>query len=552
VLLALCKAAPAVQSSQSAQKLANQLIPYILESHSQTFQHSPFFRKIEPSPIEAMTQHLTAALLSLGSRYDTLHESVSDSLWAFLGATKTAIQTVIPAEGEEPVEQSLEMAIHTATIAIALLGFIDAAAAQTDFWRSGGRLALIQHVRNLLSEPFLTAVEGAFSSIRNAHSMDRNSKEWKRYLRHYAAQGRPLSANLLQRSFMWLLVSCTALLIADARTLRHAHILDLVMTNENMVKPRHGNTTPDADFRSIELYASIARDEMDRLEEAADFIQMGSPSQQRLATAVKASALISLLNCTILNEDAADPEIIMGLLEDSLLDPPQMLDETLASTVLRSMAVLCRLDPSFAPKVSRLLPRFIVQTIPRGDTITVASKCLAYVLQLLSHDAVITTLYTLGNVLSPVAEQGAPNGVNGDAPVDGGATNGIYQERPSTGSSISLALHGDEDTSVVYSNIVQAISGIAEASKDEKITALAQAMLLQKLTKVNHLVDAQIITGAAALSLTGGQLEFRSLLRLYTRLCHGALVNDNATLLTAVSTLGLCFASSYLGFTNRI
>lgn len=533
VLLALCKAAPAVQSSQSAQKLTNQLIPYILESHSQTFQPSPFFRNIEPSPIEAMTQHLTAALLSLGSRYDTLHETVSDNLWAFLAATKTAIQVIIPAQGAEPVEQSLEEAIHTATIAIALLGFIDAAAAQADFWKSGGRLALIQRVRDLLSEPFLTAVEGAFSSIRNAHVFDRNAKEWKRYLRHYVAQGRPLSANLIQRSFMWLLVSSTSLLITDARTLKNAHILDLIMMNEGLLKPRAGGS-PDADFRSIELYAGIARDELDRLEEAADFILMGSASQQRLAAAVKASALISLLNCTILNEDAADPEVIMGLLEDSLLDPAEMVDEALASTVLRSMAVLCKLDPAFAPKVSRLLPRFIVQTIPRGDTIAVASKCLAFVLQLLSHDAVITTLYTLGNVLSPVEEQGMTNGVNGDVAVDGAATNGIYHERPSTGSSISLALQGDEDTSVAYSNIVQAISGIAETSKDEKITALAQAMLLQKLNKVNHLVDAQIITGAAALSLTGGQLEFRSLLRLYTRLCHGALLSDNATLLAAV------------------
>jgi phosphatidylinositol 4-kinase A len=165
----------------------------------------------------------------------------------------------------------------------------------------------------------------------------------------------------------------------------------------------------------------------------------------------------------------------------------------------------------------------------------VASRCLAFVLQLLSHDAVITTLYTLGNVLSPTTERGLPNGSNSDFAVDGSEPNGIYQGRQSTGSSISLALHGEEETSLVYSNIVQAISGIANISNDEKITALAQAMLLQKLNKVNHSVDAQIITGAASLSLTSGQLEFRSLLRLYSRICHAALVEDNTTLLVAVS-----------------
>jgi phosphatidylinositol 4-kinase len=483
-----------------------------------------------------MTLHVTGALLSLGNKYDALHEMVSDNIWALLAAMKTAIQSIVPPEAEEDVDQNLEDATRTATIAIALLGFLDAASAQADFWRTGGRLALSHRVRNLLSEPFLTAVEGAFSSIRNAHSSDRNAKEWKRYLRHYAARGRPLSANLLQRSFMWLLVSSTSLLVADAKVLRGAHILDLLMSNEALLRPGSPNTR-DADFRSIEMYAGIARDEMDKLEEAADFIQMGSASQQKLAFDVKASAMISLLNCTMLNEDAAEPEIIMGWLEEALLDPIQMLDETLASTVLRSMAVLCRQVPSYAPKVSRLLPRFIVQTVPRGDIVAIASKCLAFVLQMLSHDAVITTLYTLGNVLSPGADQGIANGTNTDDFAAGGTgTNGVYHGRHSTGSSISLALHGEEDTSVVYSNIVQAICGIAKMSNDEKITALAQAMLLQKLDKVNHSVDGQIITGAAILSLSGGQLEFRSLLRLYSRACRTALVDDNTSLLIAVST----------------
>lgn len=523
-----------MQSSQSAQKLTNQLIPYLLEAHSQTFQPSPFFRTIEPSPIEALSTHLTAALLSLGSKHDALHETVSDNIWAFLAALKTAVQSVVSMQDEDGVDQSLEEATRTATIAIALLGFLDAASAQADFWRTGGRLALIQRVRNLLTEPFLTAVEGAFSSIRNAHASDRNSKDWKRYMRHYAAQGRPLSANLLQRSFIWLLGSSTSLLIVDARILRSTHILDLLMANKDMINPGpHSNG--DADFRSVEMYANIARDEIDRLEESADFIQMGSVSQQRIAFTVKAAAIVGFLNCTVLNEDAAEPDILMGWLEETLLDPIQMHDDVLASTVLRSMAILCRLNGGYAPKVSRLLPRFIVQSILRGETIEVASKCLAFVLQLLSHDAVITTLYTLGNVLSPTTEGEIPNGTNSDFATDGMEANGIYHGRQSTGSSISLALNGDEDTSLVYGNIVQAISSIANMSNDEKITALAQAMLLQKLSKVNHSVDAQIITGAAHLSLTSGQLEFRSLLRLYSRICQAALVDNNATLLTAVS-----------------
>ncbi|KAK6954237.1 hypothetical protein Daesc_004203 [Daldinia eschscholtzii] len=487
VLVSLCKAAPMVQSSQSAQKLVSQLIPYILEAHAQTFLPSPAFSKIEPSPIEALTSHVTAALLSLGNNYDDLHETVSDNIWALLAAMSTTVKGTVPLKPNGDAQPNLDDAIHLATIAISLLGFLDAASAQANFWRSGGRLALIRKISNLLSESFLTAVDGAFSTIRNVHASDRNAKDWKRILRHYANQGRPLGSMLLQRSFMWLLVSTTSLLIADVKHLRTSHILDLLMSKDSLSN-LSSESSPDPDFQSIELYASIAQEEMDRLEASADFIELGSSAQQRLACAVKAAAIISFLNCSVLNEDAADPEILMGWLQESLDNPMQMVDETLASTVFRSMAILAKISPNFAPAVVRLLPRFIVQTTPASSIVATASKCLAFTLRLLSQDAVITTLYTLGNVLSPDTERSAPNGSTNEL----NGLSSVYQRRQSTGSDISLQLRGDEDTTLVYANIVQAICSIAEMCDDEKITALSQAMTARNHISANVKRDSPL------------------------------------------------------------
>lgn len=532
VLIALCKTAPMVQNSQSAQKLVSQLIPYVLESHVQSFLPSPGFSRIEPSPNEALTTSLTAALLSLGSNHENLHETVSDNIWAFLASLRVAIQGIAPPRLEGDMEQNLEDAIRTATLAISLLGFLDAASAQANFWRIGGRLALIQRVRNLLSDSFLTAVDGAFSTIRNSHSSDRQVKEWKRCLRQYASHGRPLGPVLLQRSFTWLLVAATSLLMVDANDLRGSHILDVLMSRDDLIKPSSLNTR-DADFQSIEMYSGLAQEEMERLEASADFLELASASQQRLAYAVKASAIISFLNCSVLNEDAADPDHLMGWLAETL-DSVQIVDETLASVVVRAMAILARFSPDYAPTVIRLLPRFIVQKAPSANTVAVASKCLAFTLHTLSNDAVISTLYTLGNVLSPSSEHGIHNGLNGDMAADGMGSSNIYHGRPSTGSDISLQIENPEDTTAVYFNIIQTICCIAKACEDEKITALAQAMLLQKLMKVNQSVDAEILIGASNLSLDSGQLEFRSLLRLYSKTCQAAVADDNPTLLDAI------------------
>ena len=546
-MLALCKAAPLLETPQSAGKLAEQLAPYILEAHTQAFVPSPFFREIEPSPTEALSYNLTTALLSLGINHEFLQDAVAERLWNYLRHCLDAAES---ASSHHVAGNSAEVedAIHVAGLTLSILGFLDAAATYANFWTPSERLALIERVQRVLSEGFLVAVETAFSTIRNSNSQHSNVKEWKRHARHYAAIGRPLGAMLLQRSLMWLLVAGTSLLVADIDVLRGSDNLDLLMSGTGISRPDFPGAG-EPDFATIETMADIAADEMSLLEDGADYLRLGSTWQQRLAFSVKAGALTSYLNCALINEDAADADTLMTWLEDTLADPIQMADETLASVVLRSMALISKLSPGFAPNVSRLLPRFIVQGGARGQTIAVASTCLAYVLQILSQDAIITTLYTLGNVLSSGAsnERALAGGINGDLSLDGSVNSTFYNGKQSTGSSISLVLSGDEDTSAVYGNVVQAICGVADCCNDPKITALAQSMLLQKIDKVSRSVDAKIITETTALALTGGQLEFRSMLKLYARISHEGVMHNNEALVNAVSlTLPLRAIASVL------
>ncbi|CAI4217687.1 unnamed protein product [Parascedosporium putredinis] len=363
VLLALCKASPNIRSAQSAQRLVHQLAPYILDAHVHSFVPSPYFRNIEPSPTEALAFHTTGALLVLGNSYEDLEDKTAEAIWAFVNACGVVVESIASRQAEDAETSNVEDAVRTATVAVALLGFMDAASAQADFWRAGGR--------------------------------------------------------------------------------------------------------SEADFRSVEWYSTLITDQMNFLEASADFDQQLATSwQQKMAFAVKASSLIAYLCCAILNVDAADTEVLMAWLEDVLGDPVQMADEALAVTVLKSMTLVCRISPMLAGTVSRLLPRFIVQSATNSRTVATAAKCLASVLQMLSKDAIITTLYTLGNVLSPGSNR-AVNGANDDLATDAVGVP-VYTGQHSTGSSISLQLEGEEHTAVAYGNVVQAICGIAEASQDEK------------------------------------------------------------------------------------
>jgi phosphatidylinositol 4-kinase A len=533
--------------------LLKQLGPYFPEAHNQVITPSPFLRDIEPSPWEALSHSLTSAVLVIGINHAELRDSALGKTADYLDICHYTVTNLPPIQTEDSPEEADVLSI--ATITVSLLGFLEAAATHANFWTGSERLYLVERIRKILTEKFLVSVETAFSTVRNAtHLSGRALREWKRYAKHYAGIGRPLGAMLLQQGFMRLLVSTTSLLIADSSVLQGEDILDVLMSGQVIAKTSLP-WSEDSELGTIETLVDIAAEEMALLEDGADYLQLGTSWQQRLAFAVKAYVLTSYVNCVILNEGAADADVLMAWLEDTMSDPIEMADENLASVVLKCMAILARVSPTFASSLSRSLPRFIVKGGLRQQTVSVAANCLAYVLQFLSQDAVITTLYTLGNVLSSGSGERAP--VAGSTPdgtlkVHPGRGDFASYDRQDSGSAISLALSGEEETATIYGNVVQAIVVVSSTCKDDKIMALVQSMLIQKIGKVSPAVDARILTDGVALAAHGGQNEFRSLLKLLLRLGHIGVVQNDALILNAVSPIAKLYPwmAFYMGSTK--
>jgi phosphatidylinositol 4-kinase len=156
---------------------------------------------------------------------------------------------------------------------------------------------------------------------------------------------------------------------------------------------------------------------------------------------------------------------------------------------------------------------------------------------LLPQDAIITTIYSLGNVISA----GPATGSNSASLSLNGTGNtlrtpGIYAHQ-SNGSAISLTPSDVEEPHHVHTTIVDTVVSVASKCKDEKITALALSMLVQKIGRASKVVDVKIITDAALLGIHTPPAEFRSLLKLYATLCHDSLVKDDVVTLDAVSMI---------------
>jgi len=535
-ILALCKAAPFVQSSNTAETLLRRLAPYLPESFSQILSPSPYLRDIDPSPYEVLTQSLTSAILSIGVRHDHLRSQVLDIIaqyvqsWTAAAAQLSSEQFEHEDGTDAPGDGELKRVM---TQSMSLLGFLNASAEYAHFWTAFDRLRFVESIQAALSEKFLIAFETALSIVRNARSHQRELRSWKQYSKHYAAIGRPLGAMILHDAFLKVIVASASLLVELPDRDKNTHILDALRTSRYA---QHIPREPSEDALAEGL-TRIAIEEMDRLDNDLDYLQrVGSAWQQRQASSTKAKVIATCVCCAVYDEEIADLDLLMSWLDNALNDPAQAADFTLASTVLKSMAALARVSPEMASILGRSLPRIIVQSGFDQRTASVAAECLASVLSLLPQDAIITTLYSLGNVIS-IGAVGDRNSLAPSATDGQGKTTraGVYVQQHE-GSAISLTPSDIDEPNHVHTTVIETIISVARDCKDEKITALALSMLVQKVGRVSKVVDAKIVTDAALLGIHSGPGEFRSLLKFYSRLCHDALVKSDQVALDAVSS----------------
>jgi phosphatidylinositol 4-kinase len=488
-----------------------------------------------------LSYHLTSAILQLGSRHDQLRSQVTDTLASYVqgwSATAAELSAVQLDDGDESSDYTADGELSQVIIhSLSLLGFLDAAAEHARFWNAQERLRFVQELKVALSERFYLAFETSLSIARNARSHQHGLREWKRYAKHYAAIGRPLGAMILHDSFLKVVVTSASLLVETPARSPRGSVLDHLLTSYNKNLAAR-DTSEDA---LAEGLTKIAVEEMNGLENDVDYLQrVGSAWQQRQASSVKGKIITTYLCCTVYDEDIADEDVLLIWLDAVLNDPVQSADHDLASTALKSMAMLAKVSPSTASTLGRSLPRLIVQANFDHRTSSVAADSLAAVLSLLPQDAIITTLYSLGNVISagPSTGNTAPalpslNGTGNTL-----RTPGIYAQQ-SNGSAISLTPSDVEDPHHVHTTIVETVVSVASKCRDEKITALALSMLVQKIGRASKVVDVKIITDAALLGIHTPPAEFRSLLKLYSTLCHDALLKDDVVTLDAVGDTAL-------------
>ncbi|KAL1304624.1 hypothetical protein AAFC00_003589 [Neodothiora populina] len=536
VLVALCRAAPAVTSLEHAQRLLDQILPYLLESHSQSFRSSHLLRDLEYSPWHLLAKEVTSAVSAIAIHHSSLRASALSGIERAAKSYSDHGRSIAHSNHSLSSEDAaIAERVGVLTFSLSLLGFLEGLSVWPAACDTNQRISLVFELQALQSEKFMVAIEGTLSSIRNSRGPA--ARPWKRLLRQYAADTHPLGAMLLQHTFMAYVAAATALMLLPPAIVGAGSVLAYLAKN-----PELSPTVEPVDDASVERLAGLIADSVALVDADADYLQVSSAWQQQLAFSTKADTLTSYLCCLLKNDDAVDAELLTSWLDGVLTDPVQLADDTLASAALRCMVVLATQSSSYASTLSRALPKLIVQGKMTAATADVAAESLASALSLVPQDLIISTLYSLGNILSigPRAKTNMSVFFDGNGSVHGNSE--PYGTANGATSTLSLVIDDAEQTIVVHGAVVRAIVAIARRCNDEKITALAISMMVQKIGRATSAVDAKIIVGSAAVALHAGINEFRPLLKMYSRVASDALGQANSLISAAVMEARLYLA----------
>lgn len=545
--MALCATASAIQNPSHAERLVTEIGPYLIGIHNQAFKTTPFLRTFRPSPWELVAHKTTSALLAVAKNHNKLKDTVFHHInlalekWTANGKAIADQSTTKDNSEYGQIGSNTEQSINGGTIRLcaSLLGFVSGITEMAFDLTLTERFTILQSLHVIMSNDFMAQIETNLSVIRGSNVEQLESRIWQRVLITYASSERPLGALLLQHSYLKLTASLTAPFALSLKPTGATETLDVLVASN----PQQAiKADPSADV-NIQTFAQYIIQAMDLLNADTHFLHIGSAWQQRLAFSAKAFGLKAYLYIFSAFREVVSITKLMSWLEGITSDPVQLADDALGQTALKCMVVLARHSPKCAGDSSRLLPQLLVQGKMTNETAMVAADSLAHVLQLLPQDMQISTLYSLGNVLSSGVEPtriGQRHTFDGTA--DGFPPDSLRPHWEPNHSSLSFVSSDVDETDSVYGIAIQAVVKIAIRCKDEKIVSLVLAMLLQKLGRASMSMDVKIIEGSAVLGLISSINDLKPLLKIYCKLCQDSVRMEDKELLKAVMAARLTLA----------
>ena len=326
-------------------------------------------------------------------------------------------------------------------------------------------------IQSLVNEQLLIGIESILSSLNTESSLRKSSSgsvrsphdtQFHYLLRiraRYILEGEPPGALLIQRQLMKFFEH--AAYMSCPSTLGEPGFLSLDGFKDrfNLL----GKTT-------LIAISELASSQLESIEASADFLKLKTSPHQDLSLSLKATCI--RLACIAFVTGHGDTTTFPSLVKIALNDSAQITHDDLSNACLDAIAAISMNCHEYTADLNRALRNFIINTqAPHASSrVSIAAKRLAWCLQAISKDKVVSTLYSLVNVL---ASSPTTNADRSTVSLRTRAALSLMNfDQHTVASSISLSLKTEDQRQQVYSNVIEAIAEMVCELQDEKIAEL--------------------------------------------------------------------------------
>lgn len=577
--------------------LIHQLGKYLVEVPSQKYTNSPAIRRVDPSPWQLATRVLTSCILSLQAKFPSLSESpyldeyldrlektwpervgkanINGQINGCVNGVKGLVNGVNEKVNERvngntngKVSGSMNGPINTkydydqmnhsspgpldTTVnpvpnerhslpdldvlfpaLYSLQGFIQGLAKSAAALSAQRGYTLFQRLEKFIDANLLLQVETSVSHIRANHELYSPGPLW--YISFVTGEQEDKFGAIL-------ITSC---LVEFARSLasrfaqggKSESLIDPLLALDSQQRPLSGSLD-NAETALLSGIQDFARNQIESLDQGADYIELISKAKVSLTFSIKSSCL-EIVALAIFHK-LLDPEVGAKFVDSSLTHSGT--DEHLIVTIYKLGSFLTinnsQDSSGAAHSLSHSLPNIVVNQNYSDSCIRDISGALVPGLKALSQDVVVSLIYTLVNMLTADTEKSPPRSpVRRRTRINETHPGSVFTESimDAYAKHQSIAFPAASTfTAFASKHIVSSVVTISKEYGDGQISSLASTILAQKIGKFSSHVDADVIMGLAELSLYLSEREFNLTFRLLVMSEANAFRSNNAQLLSTI------------------
>lgn len=461
------------------------------ETPRQKFANTSRIRDIKPSPWQVVSKSLTQALLALGHKFGNgLLEESQNALHHFLEIITTSLENGATFEDQAlffPLLFSVQGFFQALTleISIAPYPFIQKVMIKMEEHFNTDLLLRIETAVAKYST-FLSNDEQPVTSGTQLEHLQLVDSVWKHYVEVYFHTNQQLGALQLS-SYLCEFVRAVVSKLIQTDKQPADSLIDKLLETEKL-----GDLTEQqADI--LRMSTAFALNQISSLDDGADYIELASPERIDLAYFMKASALQIIgvsVYYKLLDSDKAVKFVVSSMQHDYGMSNPR-----LAVTVFKLASLLCVSNDEIGGIMVKYFSHFITLPTVNDTLVRECATSLVFGLKTFSQDVVVSTIYTLINVLSVDQDSSVyPLRVKNDQ-------SSISESEDNVSESYKVGL---------YRNAITAVVAIAAAYGDPQIASLACTVLNQKLN-VAPALDREVTLGMCDLATHVSEKEFRTI-----------------------------------------